>query len=391
MNLDKLINLTPVPKIEDESVSNTESKEKKKQNLEIEIDGKKYSLETDSYDFEYPKNIQEETGIIGYERTVISKEALHKIHNETGGESGEILTKEILSKLSEGEFFNLVRHQMGYYAGLKEKEVYNKKFADQGFILQKIFDIDGVKELKEENDKSVFSHGATSNNIKFGLFDKKTLEVIEEDITTTRLPEYTEKVTSGDVFLCNTNSGLSDKNSITRTGPSPSGSQLNLFWDKSTEKSREEHDIQGEFPVSPVFAFDPREPHLHKYFSDTYDLYKNLNKVNHTNITGHKFDVFYNLYEKINYKNLLDGSEERIHHRNFIKNIDEEFGQDPTYQEKDKSMFRLEKDEGVIPVIIGHDKIKQLRWGDSKYAVFYTQKGLNFLKIRHADHLPQKA
>lgn len=51
------------------------NKERQIKNIEIKIGENTYSLEAESYDFEYPKRIQEETGIIGYERIKISNES----------------------------------------------------------------------------------------------------------------------------------------------------------------------------------------------------------------------------------------------------------------------------------------------------------------------------
>ena len=150
--------------------------------------------------FEYPEAIQNETGIIGYERTIISKEALHKIHEETGGNSGDRLTQEILNKLSDGEFFKLAIHEMGYNAGdsfkggknpHKTKEIYAQEFADQKFILQKIFDMNSIEDLGEK-DSASFSHpdDTGENTIKFSIFNKENLEVVKEDISPKELDNY---------------------------------------------------------------------------------------------------------------------------------------------------------------------------------------------------------
>jgi hypothetical protein len=270
---------------------------------------------------------------------------------------------------------------MGWYSKQKEKETYAQKFADQKFILQKIFDIEDIEDLKESQD-SVFSHGAVDNQINFSLFDKKTLKVVEERVSTRELPNYKEKIASGELFACNTNGALSDRNKATGQGKTDHMHQLNLFWNKKQEEALKHHEITTEFPVSPVFAFDPESQHMHEYFSEMYNLYVRLNKENHTNIVGDDYDVLYNLYEKSNYKEIV---EKWVNPRITLYKLEADFKKDPSYVEKDRGQSRKEKDEGAIPIIIGHDKIKQLRWGDSKYAVFFTEKGLNFLKIKHTD------
>ncbi len=50
--------------------------ETRKRTIEIELDGITFSLEAETYDYDYPEKIQQETGILGYERTKISNESL---------------------------------------------------------------------------------------------------------------------------------------------------------------------------------------------------------------------------------------------------------------------------------------------------------------------------
>lgn len=374
------------------------TQEVKKNHIEIDLgDLGKHNLEILSKsNFEYPEAIQKETGIIGYERTIISKEILKKIHEDTYRENGKKITEQILNLLSEGEFFHLARHEMGGYAGWKEKEVYSQNFSDQKFILQKIFDIVGIENLNDKKDTATFSHGATDGNqIEFSLFEKNNLKVVKERISPTQLSEYKEKIDSGEIFLCTTNGGLSDRNKATLLVMSGGdkdekfnlSKMPNLFFDKSTDAGREHFGLTNDFPVSPIFAFDPSSSHLHKYFLDVFDLYISLNKANHTNVVGADSDVLLNLYEKVNYKEILAGNKNvSIDTNNIFKEIDKEWEQDKEYKEVQKFGTRWEsEEEGSIPIIIGHDKIKQLRWGDSKYAVFFTEKGLNFLKIKHTD------
>lgn len=46
--------------------------------------------------------------------------------------------------------------------------------------------------------------------------------------------------------------------------------------------------------------------------------------------------------------------------------------------------------EVFLPIFIGHNEIPQLSWGHAKYAHYMNEKGFNFFKFKHADHLPKK-
>ena len=235
--------------------------------------------------------------------------------------------------------------------------------------------------------RSIFSHGsATENEIFFSLFNKDDLKVIESRISPTELPKYEQELKSGAIFACTTESALSDTNPAAPIRPNDVFRTPNFFHDKVSEKGRAHYGIESEFPATTVFAFDPREPHLHKYFVDMYNLYIDLNKANHTNIVGDDEDALLNLYEKINYENMSGiSTDEYIEIMDkFFEDRNNDFQTDPQYRKKQRKLFLVNSHEGGIPIIIGHDRIKQLRWGDSRYAVFFTEKGLNFLKIKHS-------
>lgn len=62
------------PNTENSEKEKLEDKETKKEKFFLEINGQK--IEGEKYYFEYPKHVQEETGILGYERVKISIENL---------------------------------------------------------------------------------------------------------------------------------------------------------------------------------------------------------------------------------------------------------------------------------------------------------------------------
>ena len=55
-----------------------------------------------------------------------------------------------------------------------------------------------------------------------------------------------------------------------------------------------------------------------------------------------------------------------------------------------KRAYRNSYFEGEIflPIFIGKDDIPQLSWGHAKYGHYMNEKGFNFFKFKHADHLP---
>ena len=50
--------------------------------FDIQFEDKNYKLAYSKYDFKYPENIQKESGILGYERKIISEDKLFGILNE---------------------------------------------------------------------------------------------------------------------------------------------------------------------------------------------------------------------------------------------------------------------------------------------------------------------
>ncbi len=62
-----------------QNTENTKESKETKGKIKIKLAGKEYELEITSYGFEYPKRIQQETGILGYERTIVKEEEILRI------------------------------------------------------------------------------------------------------------------------------------------------------------------------------------------------------------------------------------------------------------------------------------------------------------------------
>ncbi len=73
----------PSNNLPEKSDLDNDKKEKKEgkrtKTIEIKVGEQTYLLEAESYDFEYPKSTQKETGILGYERTIIDPESLMSV------------------------------------------------------------------------------------------------------------------------------------------------------------------------------------------------------------------------------------------------------------------------------------------------------------------------
>jgi hypothetical protein len=196
---------------------NTTKQEQDKDNPAIlELNG--LELKSEKKHFEYPESIQKETGIIGYERTIIDKDDLFSLikknyydsdyskYKEYSGvevldldkvgiydleslaqhlrktESHGVVEKEknlaedmltskldsmavskainsLLLNLSDGEYpAQTLNHQLGVYKDRETKDEYLKKFVEDKLFLQKIYDLDYIKKRVEHyNDKEVFS------------------------------------------------------------------------------------------------------------------------------------------------------------------------------------------------------------------------------------------
>jgi len=197
-------------------------------------------IETESYDFEYPKNIQQETGIIGYERTKINSASLYniiydislkkgidlkekginsitdiKMHTKNGEKRvvpSEItpliieICYDILSQLSNKQYpTNTVNHMLSAYTSDDAKKIHKQDFKADKFFLQKIFDIDLLEKSQKRNAQAFNFH---NSNIKLDVFDKKTSQ-FKERIEFHEIKKYSNEL-QNDKVLVNTNDGLNN-------------------------------------------------------------------------------------------------------------------------------------------------------------------------------------
>lgn len=441
-------------KIDSQDNQLEKSEGKRIKTIEIKVGKNTYSLETESYDFEYPKNIQEKTGIVGYERTKINKDNLLilikeyaknqydliiedkdifledeqkdstdevsdfyyeneklRINKNLRGISKEICHNLILS-LSNGEYPNQTfTHKMGaYHYNLRDE--YSDKFVKDNFFLQKIYDLDNIKDQVEENQET--SPYSSSQNdvpleqqVNMTVFNKKTGQKVHEEdyLSMNEVSKYYKGIKSGDLFVSTPCAGLN-----VATGH---------FFDNQNDLTN----------ASPSFGFSIKDPFFKKYLDRSLDIYtKQVKNFNFNNVKkgqypmqgsgisailqmlilededmekmvfsdGQTISQFFNrLTPSSTMEYALLGKKiiEKIESEHDIKIEDFLSFNDYKKGEEIKDQFIKSFDFGAdvelhLPVFIGNENIPQLSWGHATYGNFTNSKGFNFFKFKHHKNLP---
>lgn len=420
-------------------------------NLELSIDS--------ITNFEYPENIQKETGIVGYERTIIKEKDLEKLKNEyiniakeenkkkldesvIKSISERNLSLDILMSLTNQEFpQKTFFHQMGYYAGESSAQKYVEQFAQEKFLLQKLFDPSTISSLKEKVN-SVFQHypsGFSRNAVEFSVFDKKTNICIKNEIDPSEITNYEEKIKNGEVYLSTADKGLP-------TTDMPYGDTQN----RTVKFSN--FDI---FSKKPIFGFFP-DDYFKSYLEGVIKEYRKINnaklsidkqkipskmsrndfnmkeleewmKLGRNKMYKEDFsteewsnfgkpkiptNMFASIFRMMEYEEEVnDFLKTGIAKGNWVyQKADSSKDQNATSEyfhklfEKHGGIYKNKPQQGenekekigggyaeetLIPIFIGNDNVPNLRWGHAKYACFWTSKGLNLLKIKHTDSIKE--
>ncbi|MFN7160540.1 MAG: hypothetical protein ACK4NC_02930 [Candidatus Gracilibacteria bacterium] len=308
---------------------------------ELPLHGKKY--------FEFSEKVRDETGIIGYERTMIRKEDLNKTYEGLPYryQDWNKFGLQIVQALSEGEFTELLIHQMGWYALDDEtNKKYYTQFVRDKFLLQKLFDPGTIKS-SGTTMQHYPQHGGggfyDSHAVRFGIFDHD-LKLIKRNVDPKDLPvEYSDHT------ICSINSGLA---TISRFSSPINGRRIEDYIDINR----------------PIFAFDPKEQFLHEYLKNALKLYENINQENTEDIA----------------KRILGNTEILLHYKEFQNRNATHYAQ--KFLET-KLKYDRKREEDNIPIIMNHPDIPHLRWGNAKYAAFFTDKYFNFLRIDHVNKI----
>lgn len=435
--------------------------------IKIELTDKKYELETTSYTFEYPEKIQEETGILGYERVKISNDAIEKyirskyeievdylrkkywfiisiksleeiskyfkgemdkikkekdrcgrkienknseqeLYNDYGkiDDFNEKCLRDILYSISNGEYpYRCFVHEMGAYYKKPEQQKFCENFSKNKYFLQKIYDLEYIKEKKVHFNN--VADGYHWSNIT--VFNTQTGEMVgrsEMDIINLAEEEYYTWIKNKNLFACTPNSWFN-----INVGDSFFRSHINLsnknpFFCYPMDKNSFFYKYLNkalDIYINKLKGFD---------FKETYDDGAWLNYIIQEIILCDP-EVQKNLFQKdsdnkIKGRKIEDSSKKELIMKlgidiiNWLEskfNVDfSKFFNSNKWDWRKKLISRIcyytgsggGKYELRLPIFIGLDSIPQLSWGHAEYAHYMDEKGLNFFKFRHTDHLPTK-
>ncbi len=454
-----LNNFQQKPKLGENEV---EKREKRIKTIEIEVDGQIHSLETETYDFEYPEGIQKETGILGYERTVIASESLigaveSQIQQSLGLSISELginkysdlllflsrevesfsqeevsklmnfnlrknkqskaptleenlsdLRIEIWSKfnrnlireklllfLSDNEYPNKsFNHRYGWY-GNPETISRHKGYFKQDFFLGKIYDLEKIKE-ESKNKPYPFSSAelTTGDNSRYhaniSIYDQENPNerlTNEKKMPLGEVLNYEDKIKEGTVYATTTFAGLN----LSSGGFFGGGTGPGI------------PSFEDEICLGFSFKLDN---FMQEYYEKTFCIYAKQVEDNPEDIGSLIDTALFLLFnrngENIEPETWENMTEEDEGYLNSIleKNINRRLSDKELKKINDRYRSvrgNLSSDRGFgvyeskLPIFIGHKELPQLSWGHATYANYMNEKGLNFFKFKHADHLPKKS
>lgn len=363
----------------------SESNERRIKTIEIKVGEQIYQLETESYDFEYPNHVQEETGILGYERTIISPENLSSIVDEK--DFYQVVMNKILPDLSNGEYpkrsFN---HMYSWYSD-SETQSRHKDYFKQDFFLGEIYDLEKIKEESKQKQYAFSSANTTTgdfskNHANISIYDQKTEKRItsDESIPVSDVLKFEDKIKKGDMYATTTFGGLNLS----------AGDFFNRY----------APDFRKEICFGFSFKLDN---FMREYFEKTFSIYsqqnENNNKISNGFVNAAVF-LLVNPMDNNNPQITEYVSEMEINYLNSIleKDTDRKLSDEEVSKINSQLITRKHVSkigygilESKLPIFIGHKELPQLSWGHATYANFMSEKGFNFFKFKHADHLPHKS
>lgn len=446
------IEVEKTPQENEESLITQEQESGKRENITLEIDGQ--TIEAVKYYFEYPERIQKETGILGYERTKISNEnisdfiknfylnkyninvedygfkdvehigdfvSLNKARQDSrrGPDSrfsdkylkseqfkidertlglNKLILRSLVNSLSNNEYPNKsFVHEMGadHRKNETKQEEYRNKFASDKFFLQKIYDLEYIKDQSSRGEEKVFDmanvFGGYQSKSHVTVFDSKTGEKMSpgDYIQIRELGEekYYDGIKNGKLFACTPDSGFN-----VETGDS-------YFRHHFTLDNK-----------NPFFGFPMDESSFfYQYLHKSLEIYVNkLKGVDLKKVLNMRSGIRAILQQiilsnpevqKTMYEQGTDGKLHLLGERNKEKEKNILSAIEAKYSIKLENFLKEElrvsnrtigEYELRIPIFIGLNDIPQLQWGHAKYAHYMNEKGFNFFKFKHADHLPKK-
>lgn len=390
-----------LPQIPRTEIDENSQEVKGKQKVSIEING--VQIEGEKYYFEYPKNIQEETGILGYERVKISdQKILKQIENALPQNKAGVIG-DICKSLSDGEYPNYtLNHIVGAYTTKNEHASMYEDFKKDKFFLQKIYGMELIERKRNRNDinyKHIFNHhsGGASDQPRanYSLIEKDSHTIIKNGEFIGNIIEDKEQIASKK-FFASTIHGEAGLNMIPGSwfGSYPSENEISFGF--------------STFGSDPFF-----QEYAEKIFLEFVKII-NSNESWEQLKSGYTFRTAAFLFLITKYGKefgFLKGDEklyatvinkcqlilDTFLLKNNINTLPSEIKSeivasliDGGYRNFGITEIGLSAPEVFLPVMFGHDEIPQLSWGHAKYAHYFNDKSFNFFKFKHADHLPVK-
>lgn len=412
-----------VPQENEEFLDTQEQEFGKRENITLEIDGQ--TIEAVKYYFEYPQHIQKETGILGYERTKISQEKIKEFfsNNSFADKGDKWMTEraryrkivQVVLNLSNREYpAQTYNHIIGGFANPLERKIMNNDFKSDNFFLQKIYDISRIekKRSKGYHPNRIFNNPAQSEdnytkaNSNFKLYNKKSDTAVTDDDFIGNISKYKEKIENDEVFMATPNGGLNveigkfwqdvlNENHIGVGFPAFGEQYFDEYIEKSLEKL-----IKIEKNVDDEYLLDISRPISTIFYNYLLSKYKKGDSSSRTTAGWDRNDfiskittIAQDFFSKHNL-GIKTGGEYSFGNRKYTLSeiLEDNFLHHYFHQEEE--YFDTGKLAGsydiYLPIFIGADEVPQLSWGHAKYAHFMNEKGLNFFKFKHADHLPEK-
>lgn len=337
-----------------------------KQNLEVEdvdqesslpigVGEQQYNITSRKKSVEFNDSIKNETGISGYDRTMIPWQNLSEVIGNSIGEPGlEIASQEELQKIiklhrkeidpfasqlcrsfSDGEF---IRGTYNHVRNMLWGRTSANSFFKQKAFLQKIFHPEAIKTTWEE-EESLFGHAnfvicdILTNKPTQKIFSVNGLEVSQDfnfGMVDRNFTDVEGKISALDQLITKMRENRSFM--ITKAGLSVMQREL---WNTP----------YSEIFNQTIFGFNTRNEAFGKYIDQIDVVMQNL-------LEARKIDN--HLYR------LTTPS---------LKKLPEEFR-------------GFGDDHPRIPVCIGHPDIAELRWCYGRYASIPTKNGLNLVKFK---------
>lgn len=389
-----------------EKTSGDSDYEKKKiKNLEFFIEEVKYNIEVESYYFEYPEGIRNESYIEGYERNIVSKNSLLKLIKEIANRKNidftgiddfnkiisgsteiereleniynNVVKVELSRKFSEGKFPNrCYTHSINGYLWGEDAKISISNFKTDRMFVQKIYN---PNRLVTQNFNHIIRgyDAPSTNKLRFGVFNQN-FELIGDPKSQYDLED---ELNSKDLFLAT----YKDKN----TGEEGLGLNVTVptksFIQYDRTRYNSEKDQSYSYPTMGFCAEDTlkEETFFSQYLNKCLDIYVKIyesNKLREKNSIEQIKNILFLMLHHNKKRYFYDKNEfnEIIKKHNIRETIVEEMGD----LSHDIELF--------IPVLLNNEEVPQLRWGHADFAQFLDSKGFNCLKFKHKDLIDKK-